>query len=102
MIRQPPRSPLFPYTTRFRSRDGEVGVPREGFLDHDTLDDLRTVRLEARTVPRLVLRDVDGQCPLVARGRRHGFVDRKSTRLNSSHANIPYAVFRLKKYNVVF
>src|SRR3712207_8455400 len=82
MIRRPPRSTLFPYTTLFRSdvflegltesllaeKLDELGIPKSE-LD----DDLARVR---RVVPR---------------------PDRKSTRLNSSHANISYAVFCLKK-----
>src|SRR3712207_8340119 len=83
MIRRPPRSTLFPYTTLFRS----VGELRDG----ETRD-----RLERRLVFER------------GRERRAGFgekmfvgllphTDRKSTRLNSSHANISYAVFCLKK-----
>src|SRR3712207_7327902 len=90
MIRRPPRSTLFPYTTLFRSRRGN-GVrsarargrrPRAG--DHRRR---RRDRL-AGTARR---RGRDG------RGTRGGGEDRKSTRLNSSHANISYAVFCLKK-----
>src|SRR3712207_7028935 len=77
MIRRPPRSTLFPYTTLFRSvgrpdqrgdhrdRDGQLEGPDEG---------------RAQRIPRLLPGG-----------------DRKSTRLNSSHANISYAVFCLKK-----
>src|SRR2546429_2336017 len=74
MIRRPPRSTLFPYTTLFRSVDrGEVaGVPQAEYLDHV----IRRVEL------------------LVARQAQQ---DRKSTRLNSSHGYISYAVFCLKK-----
>src|SRR5438876_8425383 len=72
MIRRPPRSTLFPYTTLFRSRRGEV-VPRF---------------LERHRVAAQALRDHPG-----------AFVDRKSTRLNSSHPSISYAVFCLKKKN---
>src|SRR5258707_11854829 len=72
MIRRPPRSTLFPYTTLFRSPQGDGDL-----------------------------------CParVLESARRHGFLhrrgaeDRKSTRLNSSHANISYAVFCLKKKN---
>src|SRR3712207_8084874 len=78
MIRRPPRSTLFPYTTLFRSlrrRDHEV-------LDlHD-----RRLRVDDPEVRDGVHADGD----VVLR-------DRKSTRLNSSHANISYAVFCLKK-----
>src|SRR3712207_7471586 len=85
MIRRPPRSTLFPYTTLFRSR--EVGVER-GPAHAQSLGDLR--HRNAR---------------ILEEGARHREVllrelapaDRKSTRLNSSHANISYAVFCLKK-----
>src|SRR3712207_7788611 len=81
MIRRPPRSTLFPYTTLFRSlgdRPVHRGSPRP---------DRR--REDARAVPREVQ-----ALPLGP-----GAADRKSTRLNSSHANISYAVFCLKKKN---
>src|SRR5688572_32417055 len=73
MIRRPPRSTLFPYTTLFRSH--ESGHQRQG-----------RVRL------RIVWHDVDAES---SGTRLHG--DRKSTRLNSSHSQISYAVFCLKK-----
>src|SRR3712207_6908360 len=86
MIRRPPRSTLFPYTTLFRSRGDEAGRHRDGHGGGDHL--LRHDR------------DVAGVHP-DRRGRRPGPAhldrDRKSTRLNSSHANISYAVFCLKK-----
>src|SRR5258707_8346004 len=72
MIRRPPRSTLFPYTTLFRSLDV---VKSFGNLHHD--------RRHARA-------------KFSVRGPG---LDRKSTRLNSSHANISYAVFCLKKKN---
>src|SRR3712207_7686007 len=84
MIRRPPRSTLFPYTTLFRSRAGE-GVDcarRGGGRGH------------------LHLHALDGPAPDEhgrSRQRLHAARDRKSTRLNSSHANISYAVFCLKK-----
>src|SRR3712207_7048932 len=71
MIRRPPRSTLFPYTTLFRSPGGRAQPWSE------------TVRLTFRGPTE------------VGGGRREQ--DRKSTRLNSSHANISYAVFCLKK-----
>src|SRR3712207_8873800 len=89
MIRQPPRSTLFPYTTLFRSR---------GLFDPDpavvALDEpLAHGQPEARAPDLAPSLDpvelVEDRC---AFGR-----DRKSTRLNSSHANISYAVFCLKK-----
>src|SRR2546426_6359931 len=76
MIRRPPRSTLFPYTTLFRSNEermaalGGGGPPRRG-------------RLRAGSVPH--------------RGAAAARLDRKSTRLNSSHLVISYAVFCLKK-----
>src|SRR3712207_7845373 len=83
MIRRPPRSTLFPYTTLFRSGAGGRGPPGPGRQDLDRLLGLQ------RRVPR-------GARERAARalGSRQ---DRKSTRLNSSHANISYAVFCLKK-----
>src|SRR3712207_8375585 len=93
MIRRPPRSTLFPYTTLFRSApslstlkpvdQGASSVvyaangQRLGFIQSDIL---RTP-IAGNTIPRIVKED------------------RKSTRLNSSHANISYAVFCLKKKN---
>src|SRR5258707_7452062 len=86
MIRRPPRSTLFPYTTLFRS------PLRAGGMDR-TLYRLHSGRLRpARGAPRG--RDLSG-----FRGGLPG--DRKSTRLNSSHANISYAVFCLKKKKTV-
>src|SRR3712207_8492316 len=96
MIRRPPRSTLFPYTTLFRSVDDHVGGER--FL---SVTDARQVagRVGERAVG--LLHDQRGQhvhrLALVVRLA----VDRKSTRLNSSHANISYAVFCLKKKNKV-
>src|SRR5688572_33205588 len=76
MIRRPPRSTLFPYTTLFRSRRGDQLAERVRRADADRLherDDLRPHRA------------------------READQDRKSTRLNSSHSQISYAVFCLKK-----
>src|SRR3712207_7237863 len=97
MIRRPPRSTLFPYTTLFRSElddDGAVGVVKLERLVR--LIGERGARLvEVRANLGLAVVDVAGGDQLVA-----GMVeDRKSTRLNSSHANISYAVFCLKKKN---
>src|SRR3712207_6897376 len=83
MIRRPPRSTLFPYTTLFRSR------PR---LPHRGRPALRPPD-DAGDLPAAVERRAGG--PPDGGGGRPG--DRKSTRLNSSHANISYAVFCLKK-----
>src|SRR3712207_8836042 len=85
MIRRPPRSTLFPYTTLFRSPIAGVGEPAQ--FAPCTRDTRR------RTAP-------PSSVPRVERARNTGAEtagDRKSTRLNSSHANISYAVFCLKK-----
>src|SRR3712207_7343562 len=89
MIRRPPRSTLFPYTTLFRSADR-----RRGLVDEDG-----TVR-HRRHVAALIgggARGVDAERGGVGGVGVGGGQDRKSTRLNSSHANISYAVFCLKK-----
>src|SRR3712207_8014159 len=88
MIRRPPRSPLFPYPTLFRSEPGEsVGVLTRPA--HQALE-------QPRDRPQ---RDVGvvGQTGRTEHPPAAGLQDRKSTRLNSSHANISYAVFCLKK-----
>src|SRR3712207_7084997 len=81
MIRRPPRSTLFPYTTLFRSCALELGLP-------------------ASAAPAQPLRARASRLLLRGSRARRGLAlarDRKSTRLNSSHANISYAVFCLKK-----
>src|SRR3712207_7578592 len=89
MIRRPPRSTLFPYTTLFRSvRDGRgvVASHRKSFekdLQAGIMQDHKAYPTWKTVVRRRVLYPED----------------RKSTRLNSSHANISYAVFCLKKKN---
>src|SRR3989442_7594170 len=77
MIRRPPRSTLFPYTTLFRSSDPPAAAE---------------VDVRARDVARLV-----GEEEADGRHRVLELTDRKSTRLNSSHVRISYAVFCLKK-----
>src|SRR3712207_7417690 len=98
MIRRPPRSTLFPYTTLFRSVVGVEGGHR-----------LRVALVERRVPGRVGGLDllVDGTGGVGRRGQQEAGAerqgrgsqpqDRKSTRLNSSHANISYAVFCLKK-----
>src|SRR3712207_8014903 len=98
MIRRPPRSTLFPYTTLFRSLAVEADAPR-GRLEEPG-DQPGRRGLAAAGLPhepeRLAARHVEGD--RVDRvDRRGATADRKSTRLNSSHANISYAVFCLKK-----
>src|SRR5258707_7320666 len=87
MIRRPPRSTLFPYTTLFRSH-----------ARHSSRYS-RHLPWQSSVAPGLLIVGVRQQtqrslCPHVPVGRCE---DRKSTRLNSSHANISYAVFCLKK-----
>src|SRR3712207_8666247 len=88
MIRRPPRSTLFPYTTLCRSLGGPLG---RGVILHP---------LEADGLPVLSadLRPVLGHVRLPIE-QRAVELDRKSTRLNTSHANISYAVFCLKQQN---
>src|SRR3712207_8575427 len=100
MIRRPPRSTLFPYTTLFRS--GYVGLPLAvAFCEagHEVLGvdtDSRVVEALGRSHSHV--EDVsDDRLAAIAGCLRATTRDRKSTRLNSSHANISYAVFCLKK-----
>src|SRR3712207_8671974 len=89
MIRRPPRSTLFPYTTLFRSVSVQTAASRREAQrgGASPRGDWATTR--ARVAERFGQRRLGGR----AMRRR----DRKSTRLNSSHANISYAVFCLKK-----
>src|SRR2546422_8170444 len=84
MIRRPPRSTLFPYTTLFRSGDLEKGWPE--------LNEEQAVEAIAKESPAVRIADA-------AEARAQSTLDRKSTRLNSSHGYISYAVFCLKKKN---
>src|SRR3712207_7030700 len=84
MIRRPPRSTLFPYTTLFRSQRARAQDQRVGRR--------RPARLRGGLAHRVAV--------LVSRVLHNP--DRKSTRLNSSHANISYAVFCLKKKKTTF
>src|SRR3712207_7789249 len=94
MIRRPPRSTLFPYTTLFRS------LQQQAALVAVSLD--RVAWAATERAPERVARGLGRRraVPAVdAREECHSSPDRKSTRLNSSHANISYAVFCLKKKN---
>src|SRR2546427_9331235 len=81
MIRRPPRSTLFPYTTLFRSLERIYALHRDTFVRHGHEPYLTRAFFSeaARVMPESLM------------------VDRKSTRLNSSHSQISYAVFCLKK-----
>src|SRR3712207_7036089 len=81
MIRRPPRSTLFPYTTLFRSLDAIVAIDETGAI------------VEFNPAAESMF----GWAREEILGRDVLDIDRKSTRLNSSHANISYAVFCLKK-----
>src|SRR3712207_7938001 len=99
MIGRPPRSTLLPYTTLFRS--GRLGDQRVREAPGDGGGDRRQ-RREPRAAGDLG-RVVERRPRRVALGdERVGVGDRKSTRLNSSHANISYAVFCLKKKNRLY
>src|SRR2546427_1132304 len=86
MIRRPPRSPLFPYTTLFRSRPRRRDRDRVAEIERQA----RRGGLPATRAPRSAT-----ACAIAAAERSSP--DRKSTRLNSSHSQISYAVFCLKK-----
>src|SRR3712207_7668221 len=90
MIRRPPRSTLFPYTTLFRSHVRQHEVDRL-FAVAFHLQRLEPVRGGQHRVAEFLQRAAGEPQQLVV------VLDRKSTRLNSSHANISYAVFCLKK-----
>src|SRR2546422_7026328 len=88
MIRRPPRSTLFPYTTLFQSHPGRDRQPGHRARDREG---------DGQERDRQVLRrrhHAEAQAPRAPEGREE---DRKSTRLNSSHGYISYAVFCLKK-----
>src|SRR3712207_8612601 len=98
MIRRPPRSTLFPYTTLFRSGTDRAAVVA------DEADPLRPAR-GAQRVAGVRVADQAAERheqhePDPAAHEHQGAGDRKSTRLNSSHANISYAVFCLKKKKI--
>src|SRR3712207_7824465 len=88
MIRRPPRSTLFPYTTLFRSRClwASTSTKNPEYRDVIYVEEL----IGPQTVNTMPEETIEAF-------QDHGRVDRKSTRLNSSHANISYAVFCLKK-----
>src|SRR3712207_8810637 len=88
MIRRPPRSTLFPYTTLFRSGPGG-GLDRPGGAGTGGADGPPPRRVRPLRA--------GGRTPRGRGGAGRAGADRKSTRLNSSHANISYAVFCLKK-----
>src|SRR5204863_9061622 len=86
MIRRPPRSTLFPYTTLFRSVDPGFVPARKNLA----ITDFNTGQYDLAAAEFQKLKNISTASPAVAK-------DRKSTRLNSSHVEISYAVFCLKK-----
>src|SRR5690242_21229879 len=99
MRRRPPSSPLFPYTTLFRSGAAHVVGPCAPDLEAVVLE-LRVVAQQRHEQQRTADRPARGAVGLVVlavRVQARAIVDRKSTRLNSSHMSISYAVFCLKK-----
>src|SRR4051812_49890019 len=101
MIRRPPRSTLFPYTTLFRSRAIPVDLRAAAARPdaHDLAGHVGRARREEETQRRgqLVLGPGRDEHELRRRAVAQLLADRKSTRLNSSHMSISYAVFCLKK-----
>src|SRR5256885_9727634 len=101
MIRRPPRSTLFPYTTLFRSKvQCQLTIVSSKKLNHREAINLvyRALALEGFTTietSKAIMIVPEGQEPKMS----PEFLDRKSTRLNSSHLVISYAVFCLKKTN---
>src|SRR3712207_8173208 len=87
MILRTPRSTLFPYTTLFRSQRGVNSIKID--TNYDNVQMLSMMKSMGYTAC--------GEVDYGDKGMRLAFEDRKSTRLNSSHANISYAVFCLKK-----
>src|SRR2546430_8392039 len=97
MIRRPPRSTLFPSTTLFRSAVGRaVAVRVPAVIDLEVLDSLHQRHRHHVEVAATI----ESQLQTLERRNRLTAVDRKSTRLNSSHSQISYAVFCLKKKNL--
>src|SRR5258707_6209346 len=96
MIRRPPRSTLFPYTTLFRSSSQTMGAYAVIEIVADPHNGV-PLHIHSREEEHFIV--LEGTLDIAAGDRRWDAMsrDRKSTRLNSSHANISYAVFCLKK-----
>src|SRR5688572_31785990 len=95
MIRRPPRSTLFPYTTLFRSTGVTVPYEVVGRRPGDVAETWAAVDKAARELGWRAQLTIEDMCADMWRWQRSE--DRKSTRLNSSHSQISYAVFCLKK-----
>src|SRR3712207_8530986 len=99
MIRRPPRSTLFPYTTLFRSTGRNDGESKINFFK--TIWEIGTNALKTR-LKKIAPHHVFPGNTSSMEGAGIRYKDRKSTRLNSSHANISYAVFCLKKKKIYY
>src|SRR5688572_31761193 len=99
MIRPPPRSTLFPYTTLFRSHMGAaVSFVRNLRTEDQRIEPVRGAEITASAFALMGTPPLHGRT-LTAQDEQLNEPDRKSTRLNSSHSQISYAVFCLKKKN---
>src|SRR3712207_8413647 len=96
MIRRPPRSTLFPYTTLFRSAKGFTAETKAGEIAAWLKEEYGLGHGHAMAMVHVIKHGPKISDKHVGSGGTHS-EDRKSTRLNSSHANISYAVFCLKK-----
>src|SRR3712207_8622574 len=101
MIRRPPRSTLFPYTTLFRSVPRARPVGHVVHMPQTPHVAARWGALPARVLAAFERRQLGAARWVCAASRAAADLDRKSTRLNSSHANISYAVFCLKKKKTI-
>src|SRR3712207_7865668 len=97
MIRRPPRSTLFPYTTLFRSKEIIMAKVK---ITETVLRDAHQSLIATR-MPREVMEPILDTMDQVGYNAVECWGDRKSTRLNSSHPNISYAVFCLKKKIII-
>src|SRR2546430_12546880 len=100
MIRRPPRSTLFPYTTLFRSALGLRPLESEQLVLPPTprpAEAIRALRGSFTLAPEEIRAELTGAERTMHEDMSSSPVDRKSTRLNSSHSQISYAVFCLKK-----
>src|SRR2546430_11456474 len=95
MIRRPPRSTLFPYTTLFRSRGKSIGAQRNAAIAQARNEWVLALDADERVTD--ALREELGRVLATPAHEAYRVRDRKSTRLNSSHSQISYAVFCLKK-----
>src|SRR2546430_3407258 len=96
MIRRPPRSTLFPYTTLFRSRKGAEGATGKGLaVAPAPSGDRREIEVAMLRFEKMTVKAQEAVQSAQEVAAQHE--DRKSTRLNSSHSQISYAVFCLKE-----